>query len=52
MAFRASPHTCTGGSADPPPLGSLWVCPTSPLISNNRETWCLVVSGGEGGFTS
>lgn len=33
-------------------LGSLWVCPTSPLISNNRETWCLVVSGGEGEFTS
>ena len=23
--------------------------PPSPLISNNRETWCLVVSGGEGG---
>lgn len=31
------------------PRLSVSLPPPSPLISNNRETWCLVVSGGEGG---
>ena len=53
--IRTPQHTRTGGSEDTPACPSA-LCGSgphpSPLMSKNRETLCLAVSGDEEGVTS